>query len=110
MAKFHGKVGFVVQTEVKPGIFREVPIEKDYYGDVLRNSKNFQSSEYLNDNVSLSNQISIIANGFAVENLSGIRYVCYMGVKWRVTTVDATTYPRMILTLGGVYNEQQNPS
>lgn len=110
MAKFHGKVGFVTQNEVKPGIFREVPVEKVYYGDVLRNSKNFQSSEYLNDNVSLSNQISIIANGFAVENLSGIRYVEYMGVKWRVTTVDATTYPRMILTLGGVYNEQQKQS
>ena len=110
MAKFHGMIGFTPQVEVKPGIFREMPIEKEYFGDVLRNSKNYQSSEYLNSNISLSNQISIIANGFAVENISNIRYVEYMGVKWSITSVDATTYPRMILTLGGVYNEQQNQS
>lgn len=104
MAKFCGNIGFIVWQEVKPGIWQEVPVEKKYYGDILRNSKNIQSSGYLNDNVVLSNQISIIANGFAKENLAGVRYVEYMGAKWSVTSVDATTYPRMILTLGGVYN------
>ncbi len=104
MAKFCGVIGFVVPEEIRPGVWVETPIEKKYYGDILRNSKNFQSSGELNDNIVLSNQISIIANGFAIENLSGIRYAVYMGAKWSVTSVDASTYPRMILTLGGVYN------
>lgn len=104
MAKFCGIIGFIVTEEVKPGVWVEHSVEKKYYGDILRNSKNFQSSGELNDNVSLSNQISIIANGFAIENLAGVRYAEYMGAKWKVTSVDASTYPRMILTLGGVYN------
>lgn len=104
MAKFCGMIGFIVTEEVRPGVWVPNPVEKKYYGDVLRNSKSFQSSDGVNDNVALSNQISIIANGFAIENLAGIRYVDYMGAKWSVTSVDASTYPRMILTLGGVYN------
>ena len=107
MAKFCGNVGFIVYEETKPGVYEEVVTEKKYYGDVLRNTKSYQNTDALIDDVRISNQISIIGNGYAKKNFAGIRYVEYMGVKWCVTNLDATTYPRIILTLGGVYNGRE---
>jgi hypothetical protein len=33
-----------------------------------------------------------------------MRYVEFMGAKWKVSSVDATKRPRLVLTLGGLYN------
>lgn len=104
MAKFCGNIGFVVVTETKPGVWEEVPTEKKYFGDVLKNLARHQSASQLNDNILISDEISIIADPFVRENLSSIRYVNYMGVNWKVSSVDASNYPRLVLTLGGVYN------
>lgn len=104
MAKFCGKIGFVTYQETAPGVTEEVPVEKKYYGDLLRHVKRYQSTDKLNDDVYISNEISIIANAFLKENFANIRYVELLGVKWSITNVDATNYPRMVLSLGGVYN------
>lgn len=104
MAKFYGNIGFVVYTETKPGVFEEVQTEKKYFGDVLKNLARHQSANQLNDNFLISDEISIIADPFVRENLSSIRYVNYLGTNWSITNVDASNYPRLVLTLGGVYN------
>ena len=62
-----------------------------------------QGAETVNDNVVISNQISIIADPFAMSNFHNIKYVEYMGTRWKITSVDVQ-YPRLLLTLGGVYN------
>lgn len=106
MPKFYGPVGYVV-TEPKPGspdVFVETPVEIYYKGDILKNLRGLNGSEELNDNVTLSNQISIVADPYALSHFFAMRYVKWMGTAWKVTNVDASNYPRLILTFGGVYN------
>ncbi len=105
MAKFFGKVGYAETAETFPGsgIWQETIVERDYYGDVTKNSRRWDSSDTLNDDLSFNNTISIVADAYAYENFSAIRYVKWMGSSWKVTTVEVLA-PRLILTFGGVYN------
>ena len=103
MAKFSGKIGFAVIEETKPGVWTECMVEYRYYGDLMRNTRRLQSSGNLNDNVTISNQISIVADPFAKENFHAMRYVELYGAKWKITSVEVQ-YPRLILELGDVYN------
>lgn len=103
MAKFAGKIGFAVTEETKPGVWTERMVEHRYYGDLTRNTRRLQSSGNLNDNVTISNQISIVADPFAKENFHAMRYVELYGAKWKITSVEVQ-YPRLILELGDVYN------
>lgn len=103
MAKFYGPIGYAIMTEIKPGVFKEQITERNHFGDVLKNTINVQSSGDLNDNIDISNRISIVANPFANENSHLMKYVVYMGAKWKIKSVEVAR-PRLILTLGGVYN------
>lgn len=103
MAKFAGKIGFENSAEISPGIWNESIEERFYYGDLLRGHMQLENSGDVNDNVRLSNEISIVCDEYAYHNFASIRYVCYMGVKWKVTGVEVK-HPRLILTIGGVYN------
>ena len=103
MAKFYGEIGFGVMTEVKPGVYKNVIVKKNYYGDLIRNNRSLQSANQLNDNVNISNEISIVADPYARENFHSILYVTFMGTKWKVTNADVQ-YPRLVLSVGGVYN------
>lgn len=103
MAKFFGVIGFVETVETSPGVWKEKPIERNYYGDWIRNSRRLQTSDQLNDNVNISNELSIVSDPYAINNFHSMRYVEFMGAKWKITNVEVQ-YPRLILTLGGVYN------
>ena len=103
MAKFYGVIGYAVTEETKPGVWTEKISERMYYGDLTRR---LQSAEQLNDNINVANEISIVADPFANENFHSMRYVEFMGAKWKVTSVEVQ-YPRLILTMGGVYNGEQ---
>lgn len=105
MGKWFGKVGFAMTVETGPGIWEETITPVPYYGDVISNRWKRQNSGGINDNINISNIISIIADTFANENCSKIVYVEYMGTKWKVTDVEPQ-YPRLLLTIGGVYNGQ----
>lgn len=105
MAKFFGAIGYVVTSETKPGVYEEQIIEREYFGDVNRNIRKLENSEYLNDDINVSNEISIVSDPFANENFYSMRYAEFMGTKWKITSVEVK-YPRLILTLGGVYNGQ----
>lgn len=104
MAKFYDVVGYSIPIETKPGLFKEQIVERIYYGDVLQNMSLWNSSsESVNDDLNINNRISILADPYAYENYSRIKYVQYLGTKWKVKTVNPQS-PRIILTLGGVYN------
>lgn len=104
MAKFYGSVGFAMQTETSPGVWQDSIVEKKYYGELSRHNWQVQSGTGVNDNLNLSNEISILADPFANKNLSFMRYVEFAGTKWKITNVEVS-YPRLRLTIGGVYNE-----
>lgn len=101
--KYHGRVGFVTFVEKIPGVQVEKPVEREYFGDILRNSKRWDSAQQVNPNLNINNQISIVADPYARENLFAIRYISWMGALWDITSVDVQ-YPRLILSIGGVYN------
>ena len=103
MAKFCGVVGFAVTAETKPGVWSPVITEREYYGDVLSNVRRLQTIDQLNDDINVSNRISIVADAFANENFHSMRFVEYMGAAWKVSNVEVQR-PRLILTLGGIYN------
>lgn len=103
MARYCGKVGFAIETEVRSGVWKNEIVERTYYGDSFRMSRRLQDSGNLNDNVTISNEISIVADPFANENFLSIRYAEFMGVKWKVTNIE-NQRPRLLMTLGGVYN------
>lgn len=104
MAKFYGVVGFVQeQQEVRPGVWEDRVVEKRYYGDVIRNVRKIEGSQYLNDDLTVNNLISIVADAYANEHFSAIRYVEWMGSLWKVPSAEVQR-PRVILTIGGVYN------
>lgn len=105
MAKIYGAIGYGVTEESKtqPGVWVNQITERSVAGELIRNSRRLDSSENLNSNITLSNQISIIADPYAIKNFQNIKYIKWMGTAWKVTLVEVQ-YPRLILTLGGVYN------
>lgn len=103
MAKFYGTIGFSEQVEEAPGVWIDKITVQSYYGDLIRNTRKLQSRDQLNDNIDIANDISIIADPYAVENFHKMRYVEFMGTKWKITSVEVQ-YPRLILTVGGVWN------
>ena len=103
MAKWYGSIGFAEQVEIEPGIWDSGIIEKLYYGDVLSNRWRRQSSGEINDNINISNSISVLIDPYAYEKFSSIVYVEFMGAKWKVTDIEVQ-HPRLILTIGGLYN------
>ena len=106
MAKFYGVVGFVDTVETEPGIWEEKVTERTYSGDLVRNSRRLQSSDSVNDSITIYNEISIIADPYAEQNFHAIRYAVFMGTKWKIESVDVQ-YPRLTLTMGGKYNGQE---
>ena len=103
MAKFYGTIGFAETVETAPGVWTENIVNYNYFGDIIRNARRLQSSDQLNDDINISNEISIVADPYANKNFHSMRYVEFMGAKWKITNVEVR-YPRLILTVGGVYN------
>lgn len=107
MAKFHGPIGFVTTEETSPGVYTEKVVEREYYGDVLRNYKRYENTSNYNPDITISNEISIVADPYAFETFFAMRYVKWMGTAWTISSVDAAEYPRLKLSIGGVYNGKQ---
>lgn len=102
--RYHGRVGYFETVETKPGLFEEKLTFREYYGDVLRNSKRDSSASNVNITITVSNQISIVADPYAREHFFQIRCIEWQGTLWSVTDVEVQ-YPRLILSLGEVYHE-----
>jgi len=102
MAKFHGAVGYGESVETD-GVFEDVITERLYFGDVIRNSVRFSENQRVNDDLTIGNSISIVADGHAYNHVHAIRFVVWEGAAWKVTEVTLER-PRLILRLGGVYN------
>lgn len=107
MARFYGAVGFVLgHMETSPGINKEVISVRNYYGDVMKRRMSWEKGESINDNIKLNNQISILADEYAESHMYAMKWVEWKGTKWKVSSVEFER-PRMILTIGDVYNENE---
>jgi len=102
--KFYGGIGYGESVETSPGVWKDVIVEHNYYGDVLKNARGLQESgEKLNNDLTVSNSISIVADAYANEHFFAIRYIKWAGALWTVSDVEVKS-PRLILRLGKVYN------
>ncbi len=107
MAKFYGDIGYANQVEIRPGVWGDSMTELPYSGDTIRNYSGWNTnSDTVNDDIKLRDKISIIADAHAYQNIHQMRYVRYMGGLWKITDVEVIR-PRLLLTLGGVYNGPQ---
>ena len=103
MAKFFGEIGYGETVQTAPGVWEDVITEKSYFGDVIRNSRQLRDGEKVNDDLSVGNSISIVADAYANTHFFAIRYIRWAGALWKVANVDVES-PRLVLRLGGVYN------
>lgn len=106
MAKFSGNIGFTFEKETRPGIWEPSIIERPYRGNVVKDIRRWPLGDSINGEITIANQISIVADNFANENFLNIRYLIWKKVKWKVESVETKT-PRLLLTLGGVYKDDE---
>lgn len=111
MAKFYGSIGFTIGVESEPGsgVITQSEETRKYAGDMLRMSYSYSQGDSRNDNFNVTNQISIVADSFLLNNTHAIRWVEILGHKWKVENVTIS-YPRLILSIGGVYIDEQGTS
>lgn len=103
MAKFHGEIGYGETVETSPGVWEDVITERLYFGDVIRNARYLREGEQLNNDLTVGNTISIVADAYANDHFFAIRYIRWAGALWTVQMVEVQS-PRLLLRLGGVYN------
>lgn len=101
--KFSGIVAYSTQSETTPGVWTNAIEEREYKGDIVRVNRKLQNGSELNDKLTVSNLISVVCDDYAYENFINIHYVIWMGSKFKVNNVELQP-PRLLLTLGGVYN------
>ena len=106
MAKYYGKIGYFTTVETTPGVWTEIITDKYYKGDIIRNTRRLTNDATVNNNITINNQISIVADPYAINNFHSMVYAEFMGVLWKITSVEVQ-YPRLILDLGGEYNGEQ---
>ena len=109
MAKFYGAVGYEIVEEVEPSVNLPTIKERMYSGDVLEIRSRRVNGEGVNDNLSVSNKISILADPWAYQHFPQIAYVTWHGARWKVTDISVE-YPRLVLSVGEVYNGQSGPT
>lgn len=111
MAKFFGEIGygFATETPSGSGVFQDVITERSYFGDVVQNIRRLQETEFVNNDINVTNSLSIVADEYLNENSQAIRYVRWSGQLWKVQSVTVER-PRLILRLGGIYNGPTPPT
>lgn len=106
MAKFFGEVGYAISVDKGNGVHVEEIVERSYIGDVVRNTRRLETGEKVNDDLTVGNSISIVADAYANLHFFAIRYVRWAGTLWKVSNVEVQS-PRLILRLGSIYHAQQ---
>ena len=102
MSKCSGVIGYSLVVETQPGIWSETIIDKPYYGEVITDNRKYDNNA-INEDLNISNKISIVSNSFMLENLAMMKYLTFLKSKWKITSVEMKP-PRIIITIGGLYN------
>lgn len=104
MARWAGKLGFVLPAEeTQAGIYEEPVSEVDYKGEILRESRGAAPGlTHKNLDPYLRMAISVIPDTTLVKNIMSCRYAVVYGVKWSVVSFEVQGI-RYILNLGDRY-------
>lgn len=105
--RYYGEIGYVEQVMTKPGVYEEKITKRNYYGESTKVISKWQTGSGLNDNVEITNTISIIADPYAYDHFYNMRYMEFAGAKWKIVSVEVQR-PRLILSIGGLYNGEED--
>ena len=103
--KWYGQIGFYSNEMIKPGVYEDQIVEREYYGDVLKNYKRDQSDSTINDEFTINNTIRVLSDPFLQEHYYSARYITFMGNKWKIKSIDFQ-WPAMTFEIGGLFNEE----
>ena len=103
MAKYAGLVGYVTQEESVPGVWSPVENPKLMRGDIIRQASSSQNDNKVNSDIALSHRVSLLGDAYAFGNYYNIKWIDIDGRKWEVTSIEIQR-PRIIVTLGGLWN------
>lgn len=106
MAKFSGVIGYALLEESSPGVWTDVIVEKNYRGDVVSDQRRMQSGETVNDNITIENSVSIMADNYAYEKIGFMKYIVWNNMAWKINSFSINR-PRIVLQIGGVYNGER---
>lgn len=105
MAKWFGKIGYVTHVQSAPSVWKNKETVREYFGDVIRNTSGWRSNtDSTNDDLTIDVQISIVADQFAYQHFSSMKWIELYDAKWKIIKVEPK-HPRLILTVGGLCNE-----
>ena len=108
MAKYYGAIGYALMAETSPGIWMDTVTERKYRGDVVLDQRRWRTEEKVNDDLSLDNSISILADGYAYENIGNMKYIIWNKVPWKIQSFNINR-PRIVIQIGGIYNGERPP-
>lgn len=106
MPRYYGRIGFLkreTESDERPSRYAPQMEERWYVGELWKNTARQQSAEKPVDDFGINNDISIVADAYALNNFSSIKYVEFMGTFWEVQSVTVE-HPRLRISFGGVYN------
>lgn len=106
MPRYSGMIGYSHYVDHGDGVYTEELTERPMYGDILRNTRNLEAGASVNDDINIRNEISVVADAYAYQNFAMIRYATWLGLRWKVRSVEVDP-PRLLLTLGGLWNGDQ---
>lgn len=103
MARFSGLVGYVTEEETVPGVWGPVEKTRMMKGDVIHQVSRYDKGEKVNDDIVLNHRISLIGDSYSFGNYYNLKWVKMGTIKWKVTSIEIKR-PRLIVSLGGVWN------
>ena len=104
MAKWFGKIGYVTNVQTAPSVWKNQETVREYFGDIKRNTSGWrENSDSTNDDLTIDVQVSIVADPFAYQHFTSMKWIDLYDAKWKITKIEPQR-PRLILTVGGVYN------
>lgn len=105
--KWYGEIGFNEVMEEEPGVWVPTIIPRNFYGDVLNLTWGEKQADKINTDLHIQNKLSVVADPYLRNNFQKIAYVQFEGAKWTVTGIEVGM-PRLILTLGSLYLEEED--
>ena len=88
--KFSGEAGFRLKdVEVEPDVFEPKLVSKIIKGGCRSDRYGRQNGDKSTiDNITITNQLSIVANQFLMKHIANLLYVKFQGVKWKVVSYN----------------------
>ena len=104
MAKFYGMIGFGVEEETSPGVWDLAIVERPYFGEITREALNVVAGQTVLGESTNRNAFRILADGYATENFTAMKYILWLGRYYEITQVILEQRPRITVRIGGVYH------